>query len=397
MATTTLSPDLQTTRLASRSANITIIGVLCFAALVATLHFLRPDLNPISDPTSAYAVGPYSFLMTAAFFSMSVASFALVLGLYRRVAPPALSRIGLALLGAWATGVLIAMIFPMDADGAPTSLSGTIHRTAGPLTFLYLTIGMILVSWAFRQDEKWRPFYRAALTLSFVMLAAFAATFLSFATDSGTLGIAQRIALTTAVIWILLTAARLRSTAPGNGAWMAEASPAISKERPASDERSKPVIQIEETHIYPVPLSEGFAYITDVKNWGDYWPDFVRINDPARARWSKPGDSINLVLRLLNRERELGMVLEEFKPEALVTYVSRQPGLPDAHHERHFRAVPKGFEYRLVVNYAPRSGLAGLFDRSLVRRAVTRAVHKTVENLDSVFDRWNPTLSTKGD
>ena len=39
------------------------------------------ELNPIQRPTSEYAVGPYGWLMTSAFFSLSVASFALVHGL----------------------------------------------------------------------------------------------------------------------------------------------------------------------------------------------------------------------------------------------------------------------------------------------------------------------------
>jgi hypothetical protein len=108
------------------------------------------------------------------------------------------------------------------------------------------------------------------------------------------------------------------------------------------------VIQVEMARIYPIPLSEGFAYITDVNNWGNYWPNFVRIKDPANARWSKSGDTVTLVLRLLNREREITMKLEEYKPDILVTYLSRQTGLADAHHERHFRAVHSGFEYRLV-------------------------------------------------
>lgn len=157
------------------------------------------------------------------------------------------------------------------------------------------------------------------------------------------------------------------------------------------------MIQIAMGSIYPIPLSEGFAYITNVNNWGSYWPNFVRIKDPTNAQWRKSGDTITLVLRLLDRERELNMVLEEFKPETLVAYLSRQTGLPDAHHERHFRALPQGFEYRLVVTYAPRPDLAGLFDRSLVRRAVTQAAHKTIRNLAAVFNQWNSTLSTKGD
>ena len=157
------------------------------------------------------------------------------------------------------------------------------------------------------------------------------------------------------------------------------------------------MIRIETGQTYSVPLSEGFAYITDVNNWKYYWPDFVRIKDPIKAKWSKPGDTVTLVLRLLNRERELRMTLQEYMSDSLVAYVSRQAGLPDAHHERHFRAVSKGFEYRLAVTYAPRPGLSGLFDRSLVRRAVTQAANKTIRNLDAIFKEWQPTLSTKGD
>jgi len=63
------------------------------------------------------------------------------------------------------------------------------------------------------------------------------------------------------------------------------------------------------------------------------------------------------------------------------------PGLPDARHERHFKAVPTGCEYRLVVEYEPRQGLTGLVDRLLVKGSVERAMRKTVQNLDRVFQR----------
>jgi hypothetical protein len=161
------------------------------------------------------------------------------------------------------------------------------------------------------------------------------------------------------------------------------------------------VIQVEMAYIYPVPLKEGFAYITDVNNWENYWPDFIRIKDPANARWSKSGDTVTLVLRLLDREREITMKLEEYKPDILVSYLSRQTVLPDAHHERYFRAVHSGFEYRLVVADAPRSGFVGLFDRTLVRRAVKQALLNTHQNLGAIFRQLatnsKPKISTKGD
>lgn len=145
------------------------------------------------------------------------------------------------------------------------------------------------------------------------------------------------------------------------------------------------MVHIETNYTFPVSVIEAFAYITNMSNWAEYWPDFVRIQDPANARWGKPGDEVTIVIKLLNRERTLNMKLEEFQADALVTYLSHQQGLPDARHERHFKAVPGGVEYRLVVDYEPRKGFRGLFDRLLVKRAVERALHKTVENLDRLL------------
>jgi hypothetical protein len=154
--------------------------------------------------------------MTSAFFSMSLGSFALVIGLYRAVSQRARSGIGLGLLGIWAVGALIAMSFPIDAEGAPQTISGTIHRINGPLGFLSLTAGTILVSRRFKQDRLWRPKHRTAVILSLVMLAAFIATFLSIATVSGFAGLCQRIYLVAFVTWFLLTAARLRAISGGS-------------------------------------------------------------------------------------------------------------------------------------------------------------------------------------
>jgi hypothetical protein len=112
-----------------------------------------------------------------------------------------------------ALGLLIAMLFPIDLDGAPQTLSGTIHAINGPLTFLSLTVGVILVSRRFKHDEKWRPLHRSTLILSLVMLVEFSGVPLAIATESGFAGLAQRIYLVTFVTWFLLTATRLRSVA----------------------------------------------------------------------------------------------------------------------------------------------------------------------------------------
>jgi hypothetical protein len=216
MTSSTLSTSLGTTKTLKTIAMTAIAAIVYFVVVILALHFLRPDLDPIRQPTSQYAVGPYGFLMTSAFFSMSIASFALVIGLYQSVSQPALSRVGLTLLGLWGVGVLIAMLFPIDPEGSPQTIAGTIHRINGPLSFLYATLGTTLLSGRFKQDEAWRSLYRPAVILSLVIVATFIAGGVSIATDSGLAGLTQRIDLAALVTWILLTAARLHSTTAEN-------------------------------------------------------------------------------------------------------------------------------------------------------------------------------------
>jgi hypothetical protein len=193
-------------------ATLALIGIAYFVAIIVTLHFLRPDLNPISRPTSEYAVGPYGFLMTTAFLSMSVASLSLVIGLYKGIHESARSRIGLMLLGIWSVGVLVAMSFPIDPEGTRQTTTGIIHRINGPLTFLSLTIGTILVSKSFSRDKNWRPVYRSALSISVVMLVTFIITGVNIAIHSGFEGLCQRVFLIMFASWFILTTLHLRST-----------------------------------------------------------------------------------------------------------------------------------------------------------------------------------------
>jgi hypothetical protein len=145
------------------------------------------------------------------------------------------------------------------------------------------------------------------------------------------------------------------------------------------------MVHIEIAHTFPVSVSDGFAYITDISKWADYWPNFVRFEDEENARWGEPGDEATIVLKLLNRERALTLMLDEFQKEAFVAYHSRQQGLPDARHKRYFEAVPKGMVLRLVVDYEPRKGFAGLFDRFYMKRGVERALRTTIGNLERRF------------
>lgn len=138
--------------------------------------------------------------------------------------------------------------------------------------------------------------------------------------------------------------------------------------------------RVEAAHRYDASVERGFAYITDTRNWPAFWPGFVRLD--ADSRWGAPGDTARLVTRMLGREVELTMKVERFEPNALVTYTSTQRGLPDARHERIFERDGDGFVYRLVVEYEPRPGARGLYDRLLLKAGIRRALRRTFADLE---------------
>jgi uncharacterized protein YndB with AHSA1/START domain len=145
------------------------------------------------------------------------------------------------------------------------------------------------------------------------------------------------------------------------------------------------LVRVEAARRYDVPVEHGFAFITDPANWSRFWPGYVRLEQGSS--WGASGATARLAIRLFARERELTMTIRTFEPSRLVTYTSTQPGLPDAYHERHFEPEGHGFVYRLVVEYEPRGGIAGVFDRVLLRRGIRRAFERTFVALEQELIR----------
>src|SRR5215216_3254464 len=139
------SSRMNMSRLTMVLALLTIVGIVDFLLNVAVLHFLRFDVNPMLEPMSNCAVGPYGFLFTAADIGLGLAALALTFGLYLSITPPGRSYVGLLLLGLYGVSVLLSGIFPIDVGGEATTF-GTIHNIGGNIAFFGFPISMSLLS-----------------------------------------------------------------------------------------------------------------------------------------------------------------------------------------------------------------------------------------------------------
>jgi hypothetical membrane protein len=192
-------------------ALLTIVGIVDFLLNFTALHFLRPDVNPVLEPMSNYAVGPYGFLFIAADIGLSLAALALAFGLYLGIAPRGRSYVGLFLLALFGVSVLLAGIFPIDVGGEATTF-GIIHNIVGNISFFGFPIAVILLSLGMGKDERWRTFRRPALALSMVVVLTVILTIVGSNLGIG-YGVNQRIANVAALVWMLAVALRLRSLA----------------------------------------------------------------------------------------------------------------------------------------------------------------------------------------
>lgn len=188
----------------TRSASLAVAAALLFIVAVASLHVLRPDVDPIRWGMSFYAIGRFGSVMTAAFVAFGVSVLALVAGLAAIQPAGQGSRVGLSLLGLSGTALLGVALFPSNAV-PPVTRTDFAHVLASMVFFLGFAVGSPLVSWRLRQSR----------TTASVLAAAFVVTFIATILFRGSHGLFQRSAVAFALAWVITVASRLRGQANG--------------------------------------------------------------------------------------------------------------------------------------------------------------------------------------
>lgn len=208
-ATVISSPPLTITQAASR---ISMGATISFVVILATLHILKPELDPSWRFISEYAIGEFGWLMTLAFFSLAVSCVSLFMAIKSQVRTIA-GKIGLALLLITAAGMAIAGIFPTDpitTSKETMSSNGQLHELGAMLDLM--PFAALLISWSLaRHNQAWRTVRRAlawTAGLPLIGLIVFMASVTFMLPSDGTfgpdvlVGWPNRILILTYCVWL---------------------------------------------------------------------------------------------------------------------------------------------------------------------------------------------------
>jgi hypothetical protein len=193
-------------------------GVLVFVALVAVLHVLDPDRDPVSITISEYVLGPHGWLLTFAGLAFGLGTLAITVAVAATLPPPR-PHVGLAGLAVAGLAMVVVAAFPTDpidpTDPRFVTTAGAIHAAAGILSFTCFAVAQPLLT---------RPIATATHTpwlrrLALVPLAGYVLFWATgildnqlgglFGNRSAT-GLGERLMAVAFIVWLLAVAASVR-------------------------------------------------------------------------------------------------------------------------------------------------------------------------------------------
>lgn len=199
--------------------NLALLALLVIGSKIAFLivAWLLPALSQftlLGDTISELAIGRYGSFQTAAFIYSGLGSIGLAYAIRKMTAKSKKSLIGSLLIAIYGAGAILSAFFPTDRVNSPTdwetlSATGAIHVMIALVSFLCVIIGMITLTWTFRNQAKWKALARLPAVL--FSCGAFS---LIFAQSQGPLGgLMQRLLVTVISGWLILVAIRARRIA----------------------------------------------------------------------------------------------------------------------------------------------------------------------------------------
>lgn len=196
---------------------VALAGADLYLMALLTVHALAPDIDPLHDAISEYALTPSGLVVRLGTGALGAAAIACALALWTLLR----ARVGAVLLALFGLGQLGVAVFTVAPRGeAATTWAGTgtggvataagavggelgalLHDVCGNVSFFVLPVAAVLLVGAAGRVPDWRA-RRAPLHAA--TLAVVATTVLVLCSERlGIFGVAQRAAMLAAVAWVV--------------------------------------------------------------------------------------------------------------------------------------------------------------------------------------------------
>ena len=159
------------------------MAIVSYQVLLITLIFLRPDLDPSWHTISEWAIGPYGWMMSAAFVISGI-SYAFLFVLLRSQLQGSMGRVGLGMLLLCVIGAIGVGIFSTDPMPLhyPLSTIGKLHVIFGTSQLMLLPFAALFINLSLaRNNPTWEKARRVLLWTAGLPLFGF----LTFAIYAG--------------------------------------------------------------------------------------------------------------------------------------------------------------------------------------------------------------------
>ena len=193
--------------LAKRQRLLTIpMAATCFFGFfvlaLLLMHAIMPEYTIADHMISDYAVGPFGWIMTTAFLSLSLGCLTLAIGLFQDGPKSWLGRIGASLLLVAFAGLIVTALFPTDLETAPTTRTGNIHTMSFLVNVLSIFISTLCLALSYGTSPAWRAHRTPALIFAGLLAIAFVAQFVTLH-PGGLYGIANRLFVAVLMAWLI--------------------------------------------------------------------------------------------------------------------------------------------------------------------------------------------------
>lgn len=183
-----------------RLATIAAIAAVLDLAVLGLFHLVRPDVDPLLQPTSVYVHGAFGFFSPIATAAVGLGALALAGALKK-------ARSGAVVLAIFGVAKVLQAFFPIDQQDTSTT-GGVLHDVLGNIAFFAFPIAVGLLTRTLR--ERWTFASPAAV----LVIVTTGLLLLGESIDLGMYGLLQRVYLAMCSLWMLAAAAALLEKDP---------------------------------------------------------------------------------------------------------------------------------------------------------------------------------------